>query len=333
LAQQAVGIARQVGADSEGSATRYKSKPFGTKIVNTITSSLLESLNAATDGSEWDGPNTAVQAGHFMLVAGHNGCISTVEDTRRDALRVALRRFSLESWSHGVEMVAELKRRRTHSKVLTLVNDWQYVRNRDHPDASLLRSAFYAQQTTVFNPYMHCMKANGLDVKDILPIAKWYPYVSESWLRRRIERRLKRMLTAPLLANELYVERSGDNGADLYFDDFGRACRLLVCGRADCAGEVMELVKLLHECGYRRLINIIPSECSVPVAEGTRRAIKLFRLHDFSAINIALPCLTNSDTNTNSSRIELLRINGEMIDGMSSLVDTCEHRWQLTIAT
>ncbi|GFO81275.1 MAG: hypothetical protein A49_09020 [Methyloceanibacter sp.] len=255
-----------------------------------------EALDFLSDSS---GP-VAIHAGHFMLVAKGDTCAPTVAidsgtepiDSNGNPLRHRLSQFTLETWRLGATLAAELRASDRQAELLTLVNDWQYLRSSTLPNANTLRHEFYASNPKPFASFMTILEHVGLDETAIMTLGRWNPFVSESWLRRRIERRFKRLIaTDDRLATRLAVQRHFDGSQCLVFDDFGRACRLLVCGQSDCAGEVMELIYMLYEQGYRRLVNFIPKECETPVNEGTRRAIALFRLGDFAALNIALPCI------------------------------------------
>lgn len=265
----------------------------------------------------------AIHAGHFMLVPHGDACRPTVatEASEPEAgpdanpIRIALNHFALETWRTGVRLAADLRSQDREAALLTLVNDWQYMRESSVPDALARRRVFYALHSEPFPTYRQILNESHIGDDAIMALGRWKPFISESWLRRRIERRLKRLMRdnahpSPRLA----IERHYDGTKHVVFDDFGRACRLLVCGQSDCAGEVMELVCLLHEQGYRRLVNLIPMECEVPVNEGTRRAIAVFGLTDFAALNIAVPCLAASwQTNDTARMPSISRVFGERV--------------------
>lgn len=78
----------------------------------------------------------------------------------------------------------------------------------------------------------------------------------------------------------------------------------------------MELICMLHAKGYRRLINLIPTECELPVNEGTRRAIAVFGLSDFEALNVAVPCLAAPSSDPDAPPIaSITHVAGERVDG------------------
>jgi len=261
----------------------------------------------------------AIQAGHFMLLPAQGSCIPSVEtgrdgDPALDSLRYALSQFSLGTWRAGVAFLAELRHRGQEAHLLTLVNDWQYLRNRTTPDAHRLRSSFYADNRNLFTSYSAILAEVGLDDSVVAPVAQWHPFISEYWLRRRIERRLKRMVKQNGGSGKLSIQRDTLGGTSVILDDFGRACRLLLCGQADCAGEVMELIHILHSSSYRCLINIVPTECELPVNEGTRRALVTFELDDFSALNITTPCISFCSVADRTRPFRAVHVRGERLD-------------------
>lgn len=250
---------------------------------------------------------TVVHAGHFMLLPAAGGCAPSVNTTTEQPLPLvegsleppdhileALSIFASSTWHLGVALAAELAARSRMVRLITLVNDWQFLRAASIPDAPAIRSQFYSSHTRPFPSYADRLNAFGLDDAAVLALPGWYPFISESWLRRRLERRLKRQFRSVSDRTHLSVQDIGDSPRAMIFDDLGRACRLLVCGQADCAGEVMELVYLLQAFGCRQLVNIVPAECEKPVNEGSRRAIALFQLREFVALNISIPCLATA---------------------------------------
>ncbi len=270
---------------------------------------------------------TAVHAGHFMLlptdgaclpsVSMSNCCLDPTTSSHGDPIRESLNRFALESWRIGSAFARKLKEEGRSTGLTTLVNDWQFLRQRKASEVAALRSAFYSSNRQLFLSYRSILSELGLSDNDILAVGPWSPFVSEYWLRRRIERRLKRIVKNGSHASRLTVEKCLDGPSCIVFDDFGRDCRLLVCGQADCAGEVMELVCMLYEMGFRQIVNVIPAECEIPVNEGTRRAISVFGLADFTALNISLPCLGAPRLDSHGMpRVAVNRVRGERADGM-----------------
>jgi hypothetical protein len=215
----------------------------------------------------------------------------TSPDSLSETVHRTLDRFSLFTWHLACATLADAKRHGQQGGLITLVNDWQYLRPRTEPAAVSIRSDFYRRHKEPFPLFLEIMREYGLGGNDCLELAGWRPLLSESWLRRRIEKRLKKLARSEPEIYGLTTESCSENTPQIMFNDFGRACRLLVCGQADCAGEVMELIWLLHEAGCRQLISFVPEECLIPVNEGTRRAIALFRLADFTVVNVSLPCL------------------------------------------
>ena len=242
-----------------------------------------------------------IHTGHFLLLPNSEGVCTPSVDTmtspagrsaNADAVRDVLSRFSLDTWRVGAGFTAKLRELGHDATLVILVNDWQYLRSGTPRAATAMRAAFYKSNRALFPSYMDILAGFGLTEVCLRPYERWHPFISEYWLRRRIERRLKSVMKKESSPSGLRVEKGADGHKRIVYDEYGRISRLLVCGQADCAGEVTELVCGLHETGVRQLINVVPEQCQVPVDEGTRRAISIFKLADFVALNIAVPCLS-----------------------------------------
>jgi hypothetical protein len=237
---------------------------------------------------------TVIHAGHFMLLFDGSCAVPSVVtvgdsdafDEPMAQIKRALNKFSLETWELGVKYADALRSLGQDFKIITLVNDWQFIRDKNVGDATKVRDQYYRENKTLFPSLIEILKANELDMSCLLSFGDTYPFVSESWLRKRLKKRLSS--SAPNVRMAGHHEGSHNEEQDY---DFARACRSLICGQPDCAGEVMELIFTLTQNNCRRLINIIPSECEKPVNEGTRQAIRVFGLEDFLALNISVPCL------------------------------------------
>ncbi len=285
---------------------------------NAILSFLLDKVKS-------DQGAIAIHSGHFMIlpnspvptptVATQPQVESPPSASHCNPIKDALNRFSLRTWRLGAALAAALRSDGRDASLLILTNDWQYLRGQAVTNAKDLRRAFYQANKTLFPSYQAILREHDLSDDVVMSVSGWQPFVSEYWLRRRIERRLKRLAkNGGAIAKRLNVETASDGTRRLVYDDLGRACRLLMCGQSDCAGECTELICLLHEQGVRILVNIIPSECEIPVAEGSRRAISLFGLSDLIAINVSLPCLAAAGDPDGGSGVRLTRVTGAVVD-------------------
>ncbi|MGA2583736.1 MAG: hypothetical protein ABSG31_10705 [Tepidisphaeraceae bacterium] len=237
---------------------------------------------------------TAVHAGHFLLLKHQDRCVPAILEEHgeeypevRGLIENLIARFPLETWRLGVELTARLNADGHDPSLLTLVNDWYFLRQLAEGEATELRKRFYASHLDLLPTYARALENAGLNQSILTSIGPNPVLISEYWLRRRAERRLKE-LRHPQVRS---VSRP-DGTKELMLEDLGRECRRLLCGgQADCADEVLELLCILAEKGFTSLINFIPRECEQPVNKGCVLAIDLFGLHDFRILNIALPCL------------------------------------------
>lgn len=241
----------------------------------------------------------AVHAGHFMLLASGEKCVPAVleeidpgEEATRGLIETLIARFPIETWRVGLSVAKAVREQRHQVGVMTLVNDWYFLRRLPAGQATRLRKRFYDNNKWLLRSFASELDRFSLDESVIDHIGPHRAFVSEYWLRRRAERRLKRLAKATPERGAEVRWRTSENGEkELICDALGRECRLLLCGHADCADEVMELLCVIHDAGYRRFVNLIPRECECPVNAGCKRAIALFDLDDLAVLNIALPCL------------------------------------------
>jgi len=239
----------------------------------------------------------AIQAGHFFLIVHKKRCVPAVKEeldrlgiypSFYNQLENCIAEFPSRTWTYGIEVLQRLQKENRDSCILTVVNDWQYVRKAENLSPGQARHQFYSIYRNLFENYKACLNNAEMSGQNILCLDRFFGFISETWLRHRIQRRLKN-LAKNTTTSSLEWKQDQNEHRDLVFNDLSQACKLLVCGQADCAGEVMELVYQLYAKGYRNLINFIPEECEHPVNEGTRRALALFRFPDFSVLNISVP--------------------------------------------
>ncbi|MDP6587380.1 MAG: hypothetical protein QF535_22220, partial [Anaerolineales bacterium] len=101
--------------------------------------------------------STAVHAGHFMLLGLRHSCVPAIleeqdqdDDVTRGLIENLIARFPLKTWQLGVQLISQLQESGNDAKLLTLVNDWYFLRNQG-PDgvATSLRKEFYECQSLV----------------------------------------------------------------------------------------------------------------------------------------------------------------------------------------
>lgn len=237
--------------------------------------------------------NVAIHAGHFMLLPWQHGCVpaiqeelTDVDESARGLVESLIARFPFNTWTLGVQLTAILRAALYDARLLTLVNDWYFLRGRALADAPQLRRRFYDQNRVLVPTYEHALLQAGLNSDVLMSLGPHPVWISEYWLRRRSERRLKRTKQAP---RRRCV--GCDNEPQRGLDAMARECRRLLCGgQADCAEEMMELLCLLHERHYTSIVNFVPRDCEIPVNKGCKLAFELFGITTIRILNVALPC-------------------------------------------
>jgi len=244
-----------------------------------------------------------IQAGHFLLLGDPQSdrCVpgiceevegnGQVDASYLRGVRARIGVFPLGTWRLGTRLVDQLRKKGTGAFLTTIVNDWQYLPRSRPGEATARRRLFYDRQRDPLPSYFRVLQTHGLDSAAIASIGTHRVFLSEYWLRRRLERHLKAIKRANGVGSgQLHWEKNREGNSCLMLDEpDGKKC-VLECGQSDCAGEVMEMLYLCAIKGFRNVVSFVPAECERPVNEGTRRAMTLFELADFHVTNITLSC-------------------------------------------
>lgn len=232
-----------------------------------------------------------VHAGHFMV--DPSGCHpiaspqppSSIKGTRREALWRAYGAFPSSSWHVGLELARELREKRVDVRLLTLANDWQLLRHAlERGTAADRRAHFRKEHPRLPEAHQLAALALGFDPPPLLKLNAECDWVSETWLRRCFERRMRTKLRTgdcPEFAEE--CTRSGPTATTCRVDQNSYA--VLTGGRAGCTGEIVELNLRLLAAGFFTLVNIVPTECSAHLEAGSRIAAGLFNASALRVVN------------------------------------------------
>lgn len=249
-----------------------------------------------------DGP-VVIQAGHFLLLGDQatTKCVPGVCEelegngkvdesyVRRVSARIGV--FPSATWQLGTRLAVRLREAGRAAFLTTIVNDWQYLPRLRTGEAADRRRNFYSGQPHALQSYLRTLRSHGLDGDAITHLGGHGAFLSEYWLRRRLERHLKGIKRAKGAGSEhLHWDKDEEGNSCLMLDEpDGKKC-LLECGQSDCAGEVMEMLYLAESKGFRSVVSFVPAECERPVNEGTRRAMSVFQLANLRVTNVALSC-------------------------------------------
>jgi hypothetical protein len=266
-------------------------------ISGSVEAELPQILERELDSEKFKDKPVVIHSGHYFLNIEDGEATDYMHDP--DSAKPAfadLVRFSTKTWEVACDSVAA-RSTKQHCQLMVLVNDWQHVipkeptRRQREQKADHLRMMYYIGVPSL--PWFHL---NAMTSRNLDPWVHFFPFscdqylFSESRLRARFATTLKTVMKDPVRAAELGVttEHDGNNEPIISLQTDGQSCTLLHCGNANCAGEVVELLKELYERGVRNFINIYPGCCHIPVESGTEISRQLFGLDGMEVVNIAV---------------------------------------------
>lgn len=260
---------------------------------------LVSRLKEALAGSE---SPIVIQAGHFALDWLDGQASDRLEPTD-GALGQRFGAFCSESWGVGMALVRCLDEGgREGSLLMTLVNDWQFLRPMAHRNlkgdrrreferqAALARNRYYHTTSRLPQALLKRLGDAGLTSERIFKSSASRWLFSETELREGLAKTLMRERRDGRLGELGVLEETlpGGGTAIRARSTLDQEVCLLYCGSANCAGEVVELLRVLYGRGIRSFVNIFPTECESPVAAGTTIGLDMFKLMDFRIVNVAM---------------------------------------------
>jgi len=246
-------------------------------------------LNAELSECQSD---VVIHAGHFVLESTGGWLSDHLEDDSPPSPINEFVDFAHFTWNLAVRAIAEHPRSR--AQVLTLVNDWQFVRfslgarRKAELLADEFRNKYYAQTNTL--PEFHNRVLHSFGLSDVCVLKA----DEQRWLfsERRLRDGLAEALGGLLKQNDrrlhIKVTENGEPIVDVVSPAIGEYS-LLYCGNTNCAGEVVELLRQLYDRGVRHFVNLFPDTCFGPVTTGTLLANELFDLNGMMVINVSIP--------------------------------------------
>ncbi|MEU4549603.1 hypothetical protein [Nonomuraea dietziae] len=230
-----------------------------------------------------------VMGGHFMLFEDEAsgrlvpGVIEEQADEtmrRRIAGRVGI--FPGYTWELSAGLLRDYAAAGVDSRLLLLVNDWQYVPATDRP-AGELRAEFFEGFTALPASYEKILCEAGLSAADVLPSRKHPLAFPETWLKYRFQKAADRLVKQGRLEKRYLGGGSGDSEV-AFLDAAGNYRTLISCGITGCAGEITEMVAEVYRAGYRAILIFAPGECLMPVQTGVDIALSLYDLPDMRVV-------------------------------------------------
>ena len=261
-----------------------------------LTSWLVEELTR-------DEGLTVVHAGHFIIDSSGSWARDHLssEESLPEGLESFIE-FTRITWDIACTAVMATPEP-VRPYLFTLVNDWQFIsislpkRRKQESLAAAIREEYYRQTPSFPNFHLGVMAARGIEESRVFKASDERWLFSESDLRHQLARTVRTLLRNGKGAEMALARTFDENGhpkVSVTSSLAGEYC-LLFCGSTNCAGEVMQLLKDLHERGVRRCVNLYPYQCMGPVLTGTNLAREMFGLLGMKVINLAVPFLPHSD--------------------------------------
>ncbi|GAA3025478.1 hypothetical protein [Streptosporangium longisporum] len=230
-----------------------------------------------------------VMGGHFMLFEDEEsgrlvpGVIEeqTGETMRRRVCgRVGV--FPGYTWELSAGLLREYAAAGVNSRLLLLVNDWQYVPVTGRP-AGELRAEFFEGFTALPPSYEKILCEFGLSAADVLPSRKHPLAFPETWLKYRFQKSADRLVKQGRLEKRYLPGGNGDSEV-AFLDAAGNHRTLISCGITGCAGEITEMIAEVYRAGHRSILIFAPGECLMPVQTGVDIALSLYDLPDMRVV-------------------------------------------------
>ena len=242
-----------------------------------------------------------IHGGHFILDnRGSDAVHNLPGDRQTSPIAEDFARFAGDTWMLAVSLKKRLEERSQASRLMVLVNDWQFLRGEGNSrreverDIARRRDAYYQRFQRLPPFHDKVLDHSGMGDIDIFKSSSKRWLFSETALRSLLAKSIQRLFEENL-AEERGLAKSftpaGDPivSAGSVNSELERDFCLLYCGSTNCAGEVVELLRIVWEAGFRSFLNLYPMQCLGPVGVGTRLAQTIYKIRDLHVFNVAAP--------------------------------------------
>lgn len=204
-----------------------------------------------------------IQAGHFALIPNNDTLVPAIfQDAGDKKLKqdikshIYMGAFPLNTWRMGVKLASYCQKKNKKSKLMILVNDWQWVPKVNFGAENKLRDIFY-KSSQLPRSYKRELDKNNFFEKNIIP----------------------------------FKNKDGKINNDLFFSEqklrnqFGNYYSSQCPLDNSCAQEYIPLLLQLSKEKVKLLISFIPRTCMLPINSGSAKAKESYGL-DMKIINI-----------------------------------------------
>jgi len=206
---------------------------------------------------------TVIQAGHFALIPDNDALIPAIfQDVKNNKLKhdikshIYMGSFPLNTWKAGLVLASYCRKNNKKSKLVILVNDWQWVPKANFGGENKLREIFY-QSSQLPRSYKKELDKNDISEKNIIPFKNKNGKINN---------------------NLFFSEQKLRNQFGNYYSP---QCSL----DNSCAQEYIPLLLQLSKEKVKLFISFIPRTCMLPINGGSTKAKESYDL-DMKIINV-----------------------------------------------
>lgn len=269
--------------------------------TSTATGLLADILR--TELSQVRNGTTVIHAGHFILDIAEGKAMDHLNTSA--PLRPGLADFidfTRLTWEVACKAVKRAPDQR-NMKLIVLANDWQFLsppsrdRGETERKANQLRDVYYEEIPNLPPYHLKVLAQNNLNLESVMAADNAHWLFSETVLRHMLTTTIAPLLRDRKKADSLGLREHFTEKGQLNIcvdSRVGGEYSLLYCGSTNCAGEVVQLLKLLRDRAVTNFINLYPAQCREPVTVGTKLAHHLFCLEKLRVLNVAIPVVRYS---------------------------------------
>lgn len=253
---------------------------------------LLETIQASLRDSRYR--CAVIHAGHYALSAADGGAADALDD---DAPSTPFPSFARLTWRIATRVTAEAKSAGVAVKLLVLVNDWQFLharsddRRTNESRAAAMRRNYYDATPRLPRFHEETLAEFALDPGVVMPSSDERWLFSETALRADLAATVRGIFSSGQAEKHSLLREFNADGEPIIRVQNGDNCdyTLLYCGSTNCAGEVVELLRVLRSRGVDLFVNLVPRQCFAPVETGTLLAHRIYDLSGMKVMNISIP--------------------------------------------
>ena len=257
-----------------------------------MSEGLLETIATTLRDSRYR--SAVIHAGHYSLADEGDGAADGLDD---DSPSMPFSSFARLTWRVACRLVADARSTGVDVKLLVLVNDWQFLHVRDgdrrasESRAATLRRTYYRDTARLPRYHATTLEEFALDPNVVMPSRDERWLFSETELRSDLAATVRGIFARGEAEKHSLSREFNSDGEPIITVQTVDACdyTLLYCGSTNCAGEIVELLRILRQRGVDLFVNLLPRQCFAPVETGTLLAHRIYGLAGMKIMNVSIP--------------------------------------------